>query len=216
MPICHRIDNEYFTLGLWDLVESEVQLFLEFRSIAPENEVLKAGIYKNPSRKSEWIASRLLFYKLSNQVLEIKYDKNGKPYIPGNQWNISISHTKGLVAVIIAKNLGGIDVEIINDRVLKIEDRFLSKAEKDCLPEKNRLHAVLINWSAKETLYKIYGEKGLDFKKQIFITPFIPEYNGQLHAEIKSQNQLNAFRLDYFVYQPEERNTEYIVVYYHA
>jgi 4'-phosphopantetheinyl transferase len=216
MPFCHRIDNEHFNLGLWDLAESEAQLFQEFKSVAPENEILKAGDFKNPSRKSEWMASRLLLYKLLDKVVEIEYDINRKPSIFGHKTDISISHTKGLVALIIAKNLAGIDVETINDRVLKIEDRFLSKIEKECIPMENRLRAVLINWSAKETLYKIYGEKGLDFKKQIFISAFKPEQKGQINAEIKFQDQVKTFKLNYFIYKPKERNIEYVVVYHYT
>jgi 4'-phosphopantetheinyl transferase len=215
MPLCYKIDNDNFKLGLWNLVETDSELFNEFILVAPPTEIEKARKFKNPSRKSEWIASRLISYFLLGRAIEIEYNNDGKPAIVDHHWTISISHTKGMVVVILAKNLAGIDIEYISERVIKIEDRFLSKAEKEKLPEENRLLAVLLNWSAKETIYKIIGEKGVDFKKDIFIRPFIPEQEGQFYGEINFQSNITAFSLNYFIYKPKDRNVGYIVVYHY-
>jgi 4'-phosphopantetheinyl transferase len=216
MPLCYRIDNNDFTLGLWNLIETEAQLLQEFKWIAPENEIQNAAGFKNARRKSEWIAARLLLYELLDQVEEIFYHTNGKPFIPGHGMDISISHTKGLVAVLIAKKLAGIDVEILNDRVLQIEDRFLCQAEKECILEDHRIQSVLLIWSAKETLYKIFGEKGLDFKERIYIKPFVLGKEGHINGEIKSFDQVKSFNLNYFSYKPDHLSDEYIVVYHYA
>ena len=102
MPVCYKIDNEKYTLGLWDLSENESQLFDDFSKIAPPDEIIKAAKFKYPGRKTEWIATRLLMYHLLNRVVSIEYHPNGKPIIYDNNQSISISHTKGMVAVIIA------------------------------------------------------------------------------------------------------------------
>jgi 4'-phosphopantetheinyl transferase len=215
MPLCYKIDNDNFKLGLWNLVETDSELFKEFILVAPPKEIEKAVKFNNPSRKSEWIATRLILYFLLGRVIEIEYNNDGKPAIEDHHWTISISHTKGMVVVLLAKNLAGIDIEYISERVLKIEDRFLSKSEKEKLPVENRLLAVLINWSAKETIYKIIGEKGVDFKKDIFIKPCIPEQEGQFYGEISFQGNIRAFSLNYFIYKPKDRNVGYIVVYHY-
>ena len=47
-------------------------------------------------------------------------------------------------------------------------------------------------WSTKETLYKLYGEKELDFKGNLHISPFSIQENGVLNTQIsKGKIKLN-------------------------
>jgi phosphopantetheinyl transferase (holo-ACP synthase) len=216
MPICYKIDDENYKLGLWNLTEGETELWEMFVAVAPDNEKLEALKYKNPSRKSEWIASRLLTYELINKVIEIKYDNNRKPFFVNHPYKISISHTRGMVSVIVSKNDAGIDIELISDRVLKIEDRFLSPVEKENISTKERLLPVLINWSAKETIYKIYGKKGVDFKQNIFIEPVLPGLEGHFNGELRIDNKNSLYNLNYFIFEPSNKETAYLVVYHYS
>jgi len=215
MPICYKIDNENFTLGLWELTENENQLIDNFSKIAPDEEIIKAAKFKYPGRKSEWIATRLLMYHLLNKVITIEYDQNGKPLIDYHNQCISISHTKGMVAVIIANNLAGIDIEQINDRVLRVEDKFMSGIEQSQISDDSRLQHLLAYWSAKETLYKISGGKGLDFKKNLYINPFRLANKGEFIGEIVTNNQTIGYRLNYFIHDRNDKKTNYLVVYYY-
>jgi 4'-phosphopantetheinyl transferase len=215
MPLCYKIDNNDFTLGLWDLTENESQMFAEFMLIAPKNEIYKVEKFKYPSRKTEWMATRLLMYHLLNKVVEIDYDIHGKPLILNQEQCISISHTKGMVAVIIAKNLAGIDIEMVNDRVLRVEERFLSGIEMKQIKGDNKLESLLAYWSAKETLYKISGGKGLDFKKNFYISPFILGEKGNFTGEIVSHNQTVGYQLNYFLHKQKNNQENYLIVYYY-
>ncbi|NJO88919.1 MAG: hypothetical protein HC831_08150 [Chloroflexia bacterium] len=166
MPLCYKIDSDNFSLGLWELSEDEEQLLNKFSAIAPREELLKAKRFKYQARKLEWIATRLLMYELLNRVVSIDYDENGKPIINNGERSISISHTKGIVAVIVTNNMAGIDIEMQSDRVLRIENKFISGTRKKIrLLKKTKRNDLLTYWSGKETLYKIHGGKGLDFKK---------------------------------------------------
>jgi len=215
MPVCYRIDNENFTLGLWNLNENENQLIEGFSKIAPLNEITKAEKFKYSGRKKEWIATRLLVYNLLNEVITIEYDTNGKPVIFNNKHSISISHTKGMVAVIIAKNLTGIDIELVNDRILKIENKFMSGIEKNQVTENPKHIHLLAYWSAKETLYKISGGKNLDFKKNLYINPFNLNNKGEFTGEIVTNNQTIGYRLNYFIFDQGENKANYLIVYYY-
>jgi len=215
MPICYKIDNDKYTLGLWNLSEAENQLVDSFSKIAPQEEIIKAEKFKYPARKSEWIATRLLMYHLLNKVVTIEYDQNGKPIIENQNQCISISHTKGMVAVIIAKNLAGIDIELMNDRVLKIENKFLSGIEQNQIPSGSKSSHLLAYWSAKETLYKISGGKGLDFRKNLYITPFQLRNEGEFTGEVNTNNQTIGYRLNYFVYDKNNTHGNYLIVYYY-
>jgi len=215
MPVCYKIDNDNFALGLWELAENEDELLNRFSSIAPKKEIARAERFKYPSRKAEWMAARLLTYELINKVISIDYDQHGKPIIDNNNYSISISHTKGMVAVIIAKNLAGIDIEFINDRVEKIESKFMSGVESNQIANKEKVPTLLAYWSAKETLYKIYGGKGLDFKKNLYINPFELSTKGEFTGEIITNNQSVGYRLNYFNYTPRFLDKHYFIVYYY-
>jgi 4'-phosphopantetheinyl transferase len=216
MPICYRIDNENFKLGLWNLSEGEIELWESFVTVASENEKAEALKFKNPGRKTEWIACRLLIYNLLNKAIDIEYDSNRKPFMVDHHWKISISHTRGMVCVIVSKNDAGIDIELISDRVLKIEDRFLSPSEKENISSNERLLQVLINWSAKETIYKVYGKKGVDFKQNIFIVPVLPGVEGHFNGELRIDNKILTYSLNYFIFKPSSKETAYLVVYHYS
>jgi len=215
MPLCYKIDNNDFTLGLWELTENTDQIYSEFMQIAPKNELDKVEEFKYPSRRTEWMATRLLMYHLLNKVVEIDYDEHGKPIILNQDRCISISHTKGMVAVIIANNLAGIDVEMVNDRVLRVEERFLSGIERTQIQEENKMQALMAYWSAKETLYKISGGRGLDFKKNFYISPFVLGQKGNFTGEIVKQNQSVGYRLNYFLHKQKNKCEDYLIVYYY-
>ena len=215
MPLCYKIDTDYFSLGLWELSEDEDQLLNKFSTIAPREEILKAKQFKYPSRKLEWMAARLLMYELLNKVIAIEYDENGKPIINNREQCISISHTKGIVAVIVTNNMAGIDIELRGDRVLRIENKFISGREKDQISENNKAEYLLTYWSAKETLYKIHGGKGLDFKKNLYINPFKLENKGEFTGEIFTENHRTAYQLNYFNYTSQFNNLNYLIVYYY-
>jgi 4'-phosphopantetheinyl transferase len=215
MPICYKIDQDSFTLGLWDITENLNDLLELFSKIAPKNEFDIVDTYKNPFRKLEWITTRLLLYDLINKVVSIKYLENGKPILENENLSISISHSRGMVAVIIANNLAGIDIEKISDRVLRIENRFLSSIEKSQITTNARNEQLLAYWSAKETLYKISERKGIDFKKNLYINPFPMGNNGNFTGEVITNNQSIAYRLNYFIFDKNSDNNNFLIVYYY-
>jgi len=215
MPICYKLDQDCFTLGLWDITENLDDLLELFSKIAPKKEFETVGTFKNPLRKLEWIATRLLLYNLLNKVVGINYLENGKPILENENLRISISHTKGMVALIIANNLAGIDIEKISDRVLRIENRFLSSIEKGQLTDNERNEQLLAYWSAKETLFKISGMKGIDFKKNLYVNPFSMGISGKFTGEIITNNQSIAYPLNYFIFNKNTDNNNFLIVYYY-
>jgi len=77
----------------------------------------------------------------------ISHNSDGKPFIEG--YNISISHTKGYVAIIISRFFEvGVDIEYPADRVLRIASRFLRDDEPF-----NDIDSCLTAWCAKEAVY---------------------------------------------------------------
>ena len=62
---------------------------------------------------------------------EIGYRSSGKPYLADGSASISISHTKGYVAVLLGgpEKEVGIDVECYGERVRKVAHKFVREDE---------------------------------------------------------------------------------------
>ncbi|MDO9000324.1 MAG: 4'-phosphopantetheinyl transferase superfamily protein [Bacteroidota bacterium] len=140
---------------------------------------------------------------LNNQVFEINYTAVGKPFLKGRAEHISISHSHDKLAVIInEKESTGVDIELIRDKVLKIQHKFLNRAELEFA--KDDIEKLITIWAAKEALYKVYGLKELDFIADLFVEEFdgsvifgkIEKGTFKGHYKLISEN-LDGYKLVY-------------------
>lgn len=144
---------------------------------------------------------------LLKKAIPIHYDYNGKPYLKDDSKHISISHSFGKLVIIVNEHQKtGIDIEIIRDKVLNVKHKFLSLSELEDAGED--IEKLLIYWSAKETLYKIYGVKEINFKEHLSVQPFIRYLSGIIFGSIKlSNNDIKQFELHYRLIE------NYVIVY---
>ena len=136
----------------------------------------------NEVRKKESILSRYLLETLLGKAVEVRYEASGKPVMDGV--NFSISHTKNYVAVIVGNGTVGVDIEHKSDRIFRVTEKFMSKDELETLTcfsntfadisknaEKTSTFSAeaqkfaLLCWCAKETMFKMIDEIGVDFTK---------------------------------------------------
>ena len=70
--------------------------------------------------------------------------------------SISISHTKGYVAVLLGgpEKEVGIDVECYGERVRKVAHKFVREDESVSWYKGTETWSLLLHWSAKETMFK--------------------------------------------------------------
>jgi phosphopantetheinyl transferase len=197
-----------------------MELF-EVMSIKPDsNALLNRLTYKErylptiekmpEHRKCEWLSVRVLLKNILGEEKEILYHPSGKPYLADHSHHISISHTKGYVAVIVDKEKEvAIDIEKISPRVEKVSVRFVNREEEESLSEQNRLIHLLLYWSAKESIYKMMDEAGIDFKEQMHIRPFEPVINewSRFSAYETCTPAQQSFTVRYFVHN------EYVITY---
>lgn len=169
MPLVRSIYNADISLGLWEITEEP--LFFE-------NAMPYRAIASNPGHHLQQLASRMVLHVLepSFPFDQIQLNPAGKPILPESMIQFSISHTKGFAAGIISAEIPvGIDIEFISPRVLKIEKKFLNSQEYallDPLSEQDRMVFSSLFWSIKETVYKCWGNGGVDFAEQIRIQFF--------------------------------------------
>lgn len=161
-------------------------------------------------RKLEWLASRWLLHLMSGRAIRgaCLKDENGKPYLENSFFDISISHSRELVAVIAAPQAAGIDIQRIVGKITSISHKFLREEERVSLVDKNALEPLHVYWGAKEALFKAYGRKQLDFRQHILIKPF--EFNlriGKCFGSVQKEDYQADFEIRY------EQIDDYILVY---
>lgn len=184
--------------GIWRITEDSAQML----SLLERKDMYHSFLEKTTSekRKQEWLAVRLLLKEMTGGEESIEYHPNGAPFIPGSDYTISISHTKGYAALLLQKNVfAGIDIEYRSDRALKLKDRFLSPEESAHLDMADMLTHALLYWSAKEVLFKMTGQENTDFRKHLRIDPFPLETKGSITASETRTEKGTAFQLSYQV-----------------
>ncbi len=176
MPLlyCKNIASDS-VLGVWKITES-----LETLKNTPvlEQYIEDLKMFKSIKRQQEWLATRLLLHTLfPSTELEICYTNTGKPLLKNCNWDISISHTDGIAALIVSKsNKVSIDIEYISTRVPRIISRFLREDEKFSTSI-NRVYSYHAIWCAKELLFKLLDAQSVDFKKHLRVLPFKVDIN---------------------------------------
>jgi phosphopantetheinyl transferase len=186
------------SIGIWQLEESSDELL----HLLNNKNVYKKQIseFSNKKRKQEWLAARVLLKTLCEAEKTVAYHSNGKPYLVDNSFEISISHTKNLVAVIIHPNKEvGIDIEQISDRICPLKEKFLSLEEIENIDNNHTTNHLLLHWCAKEVLFKMINEEGVEFAEQLHIAPFVPKVLGQFSATETRTNKKENYTLLYRV-----------------
>lgn len=129
----------------------------------------------HPHKQLEWLASRFLAKYLAESI-GINYnglikDAYNKPYLHNNKEHLSLSHTLTHVAAAIHFHQPiGIDLEKITDRLHIIKHKFLTETERENADDD--LEKLCIYWSAKESLYKLYGKRGVHFRNELLVSAF--------------------------------------------
>lgn len=173
-------------IGLLDL-----KAFAAENSFISKREIEKAG------------TSELLKHLLNSDNNLLEYSAENKPYLKGRKEHISISHSHDkLVIIINSEENTGIDIELIRDKVLNIQQKFLN--EQELRFANNDIEKLVTLWAAKETLYKIYGLKEIEFIENLSIDNFEGQ---ELIGRIKSDSLNKRFLLK------REKIENYILVY---
>ncbi len=155
--------------------------------------------HKSHIRKQQLLAARYLLQELTTQPsLIIAYTTHGKPFIKDSEYHISISHTKQFIALILSKEKKvGIDIEILDKRILRIENKFLRPDEKSFINQNHYLEQLYIIWSTKEVLFKIHEKGGIIFKENLRIHPFPYLSKGTLQATIITNEYQKTYTVNY-------------------
>jgi 4'-phosphopantetheinyl transferase len=167
MPFVHTSAfDPHGELVLWR-VDETAHWFIDHLSLAPGlwHEYRQIAV---PAIRLQWLASRFALQQVAkSRDMDVHKDIYGKPHLLNDSRFISISHCQGYAAAIAADVAVGVDVERVSSRVQRIKDRFLSPEEQALLGLEDA--DLMLAWSAKEAVYKMYGAKKLLFKEHMQI-----------------------------------------------
>lgn len=179
-------------IGIWKVEESRDELL----SMLSHHEWIQ-NIYaiKSESRVLEILAARVLIKELTREEKEVYYNASGKPFLSDKSYHISVSHTKGYVAVAINKEKHvGLDIEQVSEKIKRVKSRVI--AENEYIDADNELIHLLLHWSAKEAMFKFIDVEGVDFLKHLFVDKFEPEDKGVFYSSetrTKDRHHFKAF-----------------------
>ena len=186
MPNYDHHTLEWGGIAIWHITETSDELYALLDTEKYDSQLL--GM-KNEVRRAEWLAVRLLVKELFGPEAEVAYHPTGRPYLKNSTTHISISHTKGFAAVAYHHEAPvGVDIEYLSSRVERIALRFTTRDEASYIDrhdESVRQMYHLINWSAKETLYKLFDSPSMaEFKEVFHIAPYALAECGTMNATV--------------------------------
>ena len=157
------IINQNTKIKLWEVNPGE----LNYQCLDKhDTDLIK--LKKNDLAKEQFLAVRKIL-ELENPNLKIKYDKSGRPLI-NSDLNISISHSNFMAAIVFSStSKTGIDIELKDTKIVNIKDKFLNESEKLNSEYETNIDYLTKIWTAKESIYKALGIKGISFSNNIII-----------------------------------------------
>lgn len=195
-------------LGIWHIEESAEWFRSQLMLDEKEKELIDA--IKHPQRKLHWLSSRVLIRTLmqTNRFIHLESDLNGKPVIRNFPVELSLSHSADLSALLLSKKFKvGIDIEQMDAKVLRIQHKFVSEKELQWVSEEERVEQLYAIWCAKEAMYKLYGQKKLDFRQHLFVDRFDYADSGLINGKILKGDYSLELKVRY------ERLGEYMTAY---
>lgn len=193
MPVCYDKILDDSRIGIWRINESYEKLHDIIKLTAEEKAKLES--FKNQQRKMQFLGTRALLKHFENENVRIQYDNDGSPKL-SNGKHISISHSKDVASIIISNTNVGIDIEYIDQKILKILTRFLTDKEIKEI-SKDDLALLFLYWGAKESMVKITKNKSYIYNKDLEIKPFVKRKKGSFTGRINHQKKILQINFGY-------------------
>ena len=172
----HNI-NDTTKLAVWHITEPE-SFFLEHVPLHKD--------VSHPHKRLQHLAGRyLLTYLFAGfPQEEILIADTRKPFLESEQYHFSISHCGEYAAAIVSSTERvGIDIELVTGKIERVKHKFTTPDELLFLTDDYRAFLEQFNlekkieqefltmiWSAKETIFKWYGEGQMDFRQHMQLT----------------------------------------------
>jgi len=183
MPLFYQHNiNEHTRLGIWKIEETEDYFHVK----VPLNREVS-----HPHKRLQHLAGRYLLPSLFADfpLEEIVIADTRKPYLQNEKYHFSISHCGQFAAAIVSDSFRvGVDVELVTEKIISIQRKFLSADEYKLAADDWRKFSdkesdqqlLTLLWSSKEAIFKWYSLGNLDFKEDMRLRGrIIPQGEGE-------------------------------------
>ncbi|QWX83284.1 4'-phosphopantetheinyl transferase superfamily protein [Cellulophaga sp. HaHaR_3_176] len=200
MPLYKTITvTPSITVYIWKITENEDEL-ADGIILTDVCEKRMSGMKSEQHRKG-FLSIRHLLATAGYVDHDLYYNEFGKPFLKDGN-HISITHSNVFTGIIVAgTDEVGIDIELQRDKILKIAHKFTQIEEYKTLANSDAIiRKLTVVWGAKESLYKIYSQKGLSFLHHIDVKEFGLE-EGESIAEILYEGKNSSYSVDYIEFE---------------
>lgn len=172
--------KQLFHPFLLELIPAPVPLIEPIPALLHQTETAVLGSYRLPKRRSEYLTGRICakiaVHEFLNQTsapstfeelsaIQISNTENGRPVAcmheqknSTRKMDISITHSGDYGAALAAASPCGIDLQLRQDSLLKVKEKYCSEAEcrllETLLPESDTLTRLALLWATKEAAKK--------------------------------------------------------------
>ncbi len=196
MPFLKEFIINYNTkIKLWKINTGELN---NFELDVYDSSLLKSK--KSQLAKEQFLAVRKILHH-ENPSYKIRYDESGKPSI-NSDLNISISHSNLIAGIVFSGfNQTGIDIEDKESKIINIQNKFLNESEKLKDEYQSDVDYLTKIWTAKESIYKALGIKGISFSDNIVIKNIKKNkgYGYYINGKEKYKFDLMFFSIDNYI-----------------
>ena len=199
MPIYKRITIDENTTALVWKIEETLDVLEHAVSLTP-NCKERYDSMKSLIHKKGFMSIRHLLKEFNYTDFDLYYDDKGKPHLKDGNF-ISITHSFEFTAIIVSDKKVGIDIEKQRNKIKLIAPKFTPIEEYKALGDgEDLIRKLTIVWGAKESLYKLYGKRGLLFLHDIFVEDFDIDSN-QTTAKVTHKNQITYYTLRFLEFE---------------
>lgn len=168
------------------IVEAVPPVYLCCDTLITASDVASASRFQNDKRRREHLAWRRVVRNELGRGVVIDYNEVGAPIVDIPNMHISVAHGGERVAVAIADERVGVDIENLDRNYERVKSRFMSPTE-EALSDMEEWPAMV--WTAKEAIYKLYGKREVDLTEDIHITALNTE-TMTLSAEVRDTKDI--------------------------
>jgi len=170
VPLYKTLTNrENTTVYIWKITESEAWLRTGLE--LSENSLNRLFTMSSELHRRGFLSIRHLLKEAGYTDKNLYYNQEGKPHLDDGRC-ISITHSYEFTAIIVSDAHVGIDIEKLRDKIQRIAPKFIGYEKTFIELVENPIESLTVIWGAKESMYKLYGTKGLGFKAHCYVESF--------------------------------------------
>ena len=196
MPVlCHHRFAPGVSCAVWEGTETADELAAglpaPWRALQPAS----------PERQRETLGARraLLSLDAALATRTLGRDGYGKPYFTGEPPRpFSLSHSHGHAAALLADVPCGVDLQRRDEKIARLRSKFERADERAFVgAHADEVAALHVLWGAKESLYKLWGRRGIDWTADMIVAPFATAGigGGDFAGEVRKGGEVVAAQL---------------------